>query len=39
MNTDWTKVLDKYIHKLVSPDGRQTYESKPELVNLIMELA
>lgn len=39
MNTDWTQVLDKYIHKLVSPDGRQTYESKPELVNLIMELA
>ena len=39
VNTDWTQVLDKYIHRLISPDGRQTYESKPELVNIVIELA
>ncbi|WP_329886470.1 class I SAM-dependent methyltransferase [Pseudoramibacter faecis] len=39
MKANWTAILNKYIHKLVSPDGRQTYESKPDLVNLILELA
>lgn len=38
MAKNWSEVLDKYVHKLVSPDGRQTYESKVELVNLVIEL-
>lgn len=39
MNANWTEILNKYIHKLISPDGRQTYESKPYLVNLMLKLA
>ncbi|HHU02726.1 MAG TPA: class I SAM-dependent methyltransferase [Christensenellaceae bacterium] len=39
MKTNWSKLLDKYVNKIVSPDGRQTYESKEELVNTILELA
>lgn len=43
MNDDcteiWTGVLNKYIRKLISPDGRQTYESKSELVHLMIESA
>lgn len=38
MDTDWTEILNKYINKLVSPDGRQTYESKNELVNFMIDL-
>ena len=39
MAENWTALLDKYINKLISPDGRQTYESKDELVNLMLKLA
>lgn len=38
MDTDWTEILNKYINKLVSPDGRQTYESKNELVDFMIDL-
>ncbi len=38
MYTDWTEILNKYINKLVSPDGRQTYESKNELVDFMIDL-
>ena len=28
MAENWTTLLDKYINKLISPDGRHPYESK-----------
>ena len=39
MVENWTALLDKYINKLISPDGRETYESKDELINLMLKLA
>jgi ubiquinone/menaquinone biosynthesis C-methylase UbiE len=39
MDTNWTSVLDNYVNKVVSPDGRQTYESKERLVDTLLELA
>jgi len=39
MDTNWTEILDQYIHKIVSPDGRQTYESKEKLIDTILTLA
>lgn len=38
IDTEWTEILNKYIHKLISPDGRQTYESKNELVDFMNDL-
>jgi cyclopropane fatty-acyl-phospholipid synthase-like methyltransferase len=39
MDTNWTRVLSGYVNKIVSPDGRQTYESKKKLVDTLLELA
>lgn len=37
MQNTWTKILNTYVNKLVSPDGRQTYESKEALVKLMLD--
>ena len=39
MRSTWDNILKKYIHNLVSPDGRNTFESTPELVKAILQKA
>ena len=39
MNSTWDNILKKYVHNLVSPDGRNTFESTPELVKVILQKA
>lgn len=39
MDKNWMKILNRYVNKIVSPDGRQTYESKEKLVDTLLELA
>lgn len=39
MKSTWNNILEKYIHNLVSPDGRNTFESTPELVKVILQKA
>lgn len=38
MQNAWTKALNTYVNKLISPDGRQTYESKESLVDLMLDV-
>ena len=35
----WDKTLEKYIRNLISPDGRNTFESTSALVQIILEKA
>lgn len=35
----WDSVFDIYVKKLISPDGRDTFESTDGLINIIMEFA
>ncbi len=39
MKLTWDSILDKYIHNLTSPDGRNTFESTPILVENILQKA
>lgn len=39
MKSTWDNILEMYIHNLISPDGRNTFESTPELVKVILQKA
>lgn len=39
MQNIWDDVLEKYVHNLVSPDGRNTFESTSALTEIILQKA
>jgi len=39
MNKEWNAVFDFYVNKIISPDGRDTFESNTELVRHIIDMA
>lgn len=39
MPVTWDSILDKYVRNLISPDGRNTFESTPVLVEKILQTA
>ena len=38
-NYDWDKILDIYVKRIATPDGRDTFESTTELVSDIIKIA
>lgn len=38
MNKEWNAVFDFYVNKIISPDGRDTFESNTELVRHIIDM-
>ena len=39
MELIWDRVLNEYVHSLISPDGRSTFESTPNLVRAVLDNA
>ena len=39
MNTEWNNIFDSYVTRIISPDGRDTFESNAELVSNIIDMA
>lgn len=39
MNKNWDEIFKKYVYKTNSPDGRDTFESSPELVRKIIDFS
>lgn len=37
--SEWDSILERYIHNLISPDGRNTFESTSFLVEKILQIA
>ena len=35
MNKEWNAVFDFYVNRIISPDGRDTFESNTELIRHI----
>lgn len=39
MQQNWNNVFEKYVKNLTSPDGRDTFESMPQLIEKILSIA
>lgn len=39
MNSEWNNIFDSYVTRIISPDGRDTFESNAELVSDITDMA
>lgn len=39
MNSEWNDIFDSYVSRIISPDGRDTFESSTQLVSDIIDMA